>query len=494
MRIAPNKYIYFIFFADLNKKLINKKFKLLFISGLILLNFSLYISSEYLSIPKNRIKRRNDAVGFEYDKAKHFLYFYYYKGLFPLASLEKEKTFSKEGADYQIKEKGKKLIMEYKHWSRMGENARIFAFLPNAYLNGSPKNPSIKLFNAIIFVLGLIICFSRFHSVKLPLFGAILTILINLTPYYIYEVYFNQNIFHLLTSVLLIVIGINIKLLFNESISRWIFIIAIITGITISFFTEIRGEVSIILVSAFLIYIFSRSIKFVSKLFLIILLMGPFFITKHTIRTYFNYKFNATYKLVEKYGGHPYTGNSIMSHSIWLPVFCGLGDFDNKYGYEWNDTLAFSYATPILQKKYNYNIKYSGKYHLDNYYDEDHLYYIKFEEIPEFEEIIKDKVLNDIKSDPFWYLSILYKRILKILTRTLPFRYIVWILFPILFFLYKKRYWNFIKLFVVSLPLSINALIFYSNSCYNSIYPYILLTIFIYFLIKDGIILSSKWL
>ena len=31
---------------------------------------------------------------------------------------------------------------------------------------------------------------------------------------------------------------------------------------------------------------------------------------------------------------------TVAGHAFWYPVFCGLGDFDTKYGYEWNDRVG----------------------------------------------------------------------------------------------------------------------------------------------------------
>ena len=121
-------------------------------------NVSLYNIISVSGFPDS-IQSRKAASGFSMDKAEKFIYFYYYTGNFPLASLNENLLYSKEDAVKEIAENGEDLIMEYEHWSRLGEHVRIWAFLPNAYLRGSPENPSIKLFNSIIFTLSLIILF-----------------------------------------------------------------------------------------------------------------------------------------------------------------------------------------------------------------------------------------------------------------------------------------------------------------------------------------------
>ena len=73
------------------------------------------------------------------------------------------------------------------------------------------------------------------------------------------------------------------------------------------------------------------------------------FITKSSVKNYFDNNFNETYSLVKKNNGHVYDGGRISGHMLWHPIFCGLGDFDKKYGYKWNDRLAYEYAIPVLK-------------------------------------------------------------------------------------------------------------------------------------------------
>jgi len=164
------------------------------------------------------IQSRKDASGFSIESGQEFVYFYYYTDYFPLASLNKNKIYNKEAAYQEIKDEGENLVMEYKQWTRFGENGRIWAFLPNAIMKGSPENPSIRLFNSTLFTLSLIILFIGFYRIGFPLIGAIIVFAINFTPYFIYEVYANENIFSLLASTFFIVLGTSIhsKVYFNN--------------------------------------------------------------------------------------------------------------------------------------------------------------------------------------------------------------------------------------------------------------------------------------
>jgi len=429
---------------------------------IIVLNVSLYLYSRNHPIP--RIQSRDATSGFSHDKASHFIYFFYYTGYFPLATLNPAPEYSKQGAWKEIKENGNNLIMEYKHWSRLGENLRIIAYLPDAWINGSPQNPSIKAFNALIFTIALLSILFAFASIGKPLLGISLSVVTNITPFFIFEVYGRNNIFYLLASVFLIASAINIKFLTKEYKPRYYLLLPVFTGIITGFFSEIRGEVSAVLISVVLIYAMWNE-KIFKRIALIVLAGASFYLTKISIQKYFDYKFRQTYELVKKYGGHPYDGVRIKGHRFWHPVFCGLGDFDTKYGYKWNDTVAYNYAIPVLKKKYGLDLKYDGhSYALSEYYDKDSLYYKKFDDYDEYEEVVKEKVLSDIKNDPLWYVVILLKRIIRIFTHTVPFEDAGWITLFLFIWLWKQKKYSLVKFIIASLPLSITPFIIYSGS------------------------------
>ncbi|WP_344924343.1 hypothetical protein [Aquimarina addita] len=458
----------------------------------ILSSLGRYVSSD--SDPYQPKQTRLDASGFSHNRAYKFAYFYYYTGDFPLATIHNDLTYSKEGAINEINNRGKDLIMEYTHWSRLGESARILAYLPNAYLKGSPENPSIRLFNVLIFTISLLVLYFGFWNIKKPLFGFVLLVLISCTPFFLYEIYSRENIFALMASAFFIILGLNVQVLFLPTLNyfKTIFIAAFSGGI-LGFFSEFRNEISIVIVSLLLLYILSKTIKIVPKIVLILTIIFFFNSSKKYIRNHFAMKFEKTSHLVSSHKGHVYSGAKISGHNFWHPMFCGLGDFDTKYGYEWNDLKAYQYAIPILNKKYGMNIKYSGRYHTDDYYDEAGLYYKKPEELPNYEVIMKEKVLSDIKNDPVWYMEILCKRVIRTMTRTIPVPYLGWLLFPLAYFLIRRKYWDWIKLIVVSLPLSATSIIVHSGkgSTYNSLFVYFVLTIIViqayqYFKVKNN--------
>jgi hypothetical protein len=138
---------------------------------------------------------------------------------------------------------------------------------------------------------------------------------------------------------------------------------------------------------------------------------------------------------------------------------------------------------PILKNKYGIDVKYSGKLFLDEYYDSTRKYYKKFDEIEAYETICKDKVLNDIKKDPVWYVGILTKRfwnniiILSPVALSVAGLYLVLpfsglLILLLLIFLAIKKQYSYLLLLAFSLPVSLASFLIYSkdNITFNHVY------------------------
>lgn len=461
--------------------LLHKRKKIFFFIGLVFIIFSqvyffykIDVSVEY---------SRKDASGFSHDYGKEFIYFYYYLDLFPLTTSYSPIIYSREGALNNIREHGDSLLMEYGHWSRLGENVKILLYLPHAYINGSPSNPSIIPFNRIIFIMSLLAVYLAFWKFGFPLLGFCISILIGSNPFLLFETYGRENIFALMAVTTLFLLSLNFVFFKNPKKNIYMWILPILSGIIIATAAHIRAENSVLMISCLFVYFTIINFNKAHKFLLSVVLILSFISTKAIWQNYFDYKFQESYSLVKKAGGNTYDGHRYNSHTIWHPLFCGLGDYDTKYNYKWDDRVAYNYALPILKDKYDLNLDYSGGYGLNEYYDSEKKYYKKIELFNEYDEVIKDKVLTDISNDPIWYIEIIGKRIISVFKDTSP----VWlklasielklpinglwvIPFIILFLLWKK--WFELKLLVFSFPLATTSILFYSggDNTFNSIF------------------------
>jgi hypothetical protein len=450
-------------------------------TAIVILVAILYFLSFFVKY--SDVQTRRDASGFEHHYAARFFYFYYYTGHFPLATLDTNLTYSKEAAKSQIAQHGEQLIMEYQHWSRLGEHGRIWCYLPDAWLKGSAAQPTIRLFNALFFLLGLLSLYRAFYLLRKPAMGLIFCAAIICTPYFHFEVFRQTNIFALQSSVFFISAGLLLPFLSGQM--KFTFksmVLVLAASATVAFCSEIRNEISIVMACIGFILVLATDTQWKHKFILIALALFVFAGGKKLIHVYFDHKYQETKELVSAQGGHVYNGKKISGHKFWHPVFCGLGDYDRKYGYAWNDTVAYQYAMPILNGQYAMNLSYSGKLHTDNYYDSAHLYYIKFDEIPEYESIVKEKVLHTILSDPLWYMQIIFHRIIKICSTTLPFPFLGFVAVALSGLIIRRRQWFYLKLMLISLPLTATSLLIYSGggSTYNSLFGYMTVVIILY--------------
>lgn len=422
------------------------------------------------------MQARRDASGFSPHLAQRFHYFHYYTGHFPLATLKEDLVYTEEAARNEITEHGEHLIMEYRHWSRLGESARIFAYLPHAWVTGSARDPSIRLFNLLCFLAGSLVLYMGLARAGLQVLGTVLVLLVNLTPFFWYEVHSRENIFGLQASLLMFVIGLNARAL--VPVARPVagsLVAAALSGAALAFCAEVRNETMVVLVSLLLLLVLAPATRWWHRLATLAVVLFTYHQGRSAIKAHFDQQWEATTALVAEHGGHVYNGARIPGHRLWHPLFCGLGDFGQDRGYAWDDRVAYAYAVPILNERYGMNIRYSGLYHTDDHYDAAGLYYVKFDEIEAYEDVMREKVHGDLLAHPWWYAGILVKRILRVLTVTLPVPLAGWLLFPTAWAAWRMRRWELVRLLFIALPLSATPLFIYSGdgATYVSFFPYV---------------------
>jgi hypothetical protein len=209
---------------------------------------------------------------------------------------------------------------------------------------------------------------------------------------------------------------------------------------------------------------------------LLVALLGvSFFFVSYATRSFLDYKFRKAAAKVEEVGGSAYTGPRYFYHEFWHAVWCGLGDFDTKKGYVWKDIETFKFVQPKLQAMHPEE-KIPAYYHLDRTYDKAGKYPVFIGEISGYHDIVREKILSDIKSDPLWYLDILKKRVNRILSEATPVgiafkedawrvggRAVGWMWIPLFAFVLAARRWWYAKLMLFSWPLSISAIVVFSD-------------------------------
>ncbi len=144
-----------------------------------------------------------------------------------------------------------------------------------------------------------------------------------------------------------------------------------------------------------------------------------------TWTNYFEGKYREAYRVVKAAGGHAYDGPRQAHHFFWHVLWCGLGDFDDKYGYVFTDIGAISYAWPVMQRHHFEAegfppVRPDVAQALGTYWDEGGQYPRTPFETPEYIKLVRDKFLGDVLGDPWWFASIIGRRFAGLLSEGTP--------------------------------------------------------------------------
>ncbi len=435
-----------------------------------------------------------------------FVYFLYYLNLYPVASISTSRfEYSVEGARRAIAEQGHTLVMD-RYWTmRYGDLAKTYLYLPHVWLKGRPVRPRMLHANALGFTLALLALFAAFWSAEKTLLGVLLVALIGSNPFQVYQVYANNNVFGWPITVSVLLMALHVPLM-RDRPPRLLTALAIafLSGLLLGSVRQIRTEPVLVMVSALGVYLTATRLRYWLRLALVLILGGAFVWTSAAWARYFDTKYREAYRVVKAAGGHTYDGSRHPYHFFWHALWCGLGDFDLKYGYQWSDLSAIRYAWPVMQRR---GVTVNGfapvePDGLDSlttgvYWDRKGQYARTPFELPEYIEVARDKVLRDIHDDPLWYASIIGQRVKRLLSEgtpptlalgngsslsivslpraelrkggggavVVPPRQPLWgyLTLVVAVWLLVKRAWFHLKLLAFSLPLTVTALLVYSG-------------------------------
>ena len=379
---------------------------------------------------------RPDSVSSEYKVTnikglamqQPLVYFLYYMGVYPVATNPELYVFNKEAALDLVAKHGDQLMMEWGNpifsAVRLGDYVRILLYLPDAWLKGAPVSPSVIPSNIFGFIFSLCVLWTSFWWIGLPLLGTLLVLFFGSNPFQLNAVYVQENVFGWGITVCLILLALHAPLFGVQKRSpRYLFSIPIIAGIVLGTLHHIRSEGVTMIISCIASYVFLKQRTKLSRLTLIALFLLAFGTVDILWSGYFAVKIERAKHFVAAHGGHPHPVPNESHHNFWLPVWDGLGDFDAKYGHEWNDRKAHAMVKDVLEKKYNYKFP---RWNSDSYFFEDEFWdaakkYPKLPyEVPRYHSIIRKSVLDNIARDPMWYLQILLRRARRILTELTP--------------------------------------------------------------------------
>jgi len=357
----------------------------------------------------------------------------------------------------------------------------VFLTVLSAFIRGKFYPITISFVNLIFYIISFILFFLSFIRVKRYFLAFILPILSMYHPDIFKTVYLeNISVYPLLA--LILITAIYVPILFNKKLQKKEYWLRIIVSILLlNFFILIRGLAFPIILSIFLSILLYNPLKvkfykyFKYNLIRSIGVLAIFFITNEGIiftinkcQYYSAKKLNLPLKKEDikgRFRSHPFV------HSIW----CGLGDFGQDKGYQWNDRVAYAYAmsqdsvlksglqNPFEKQRYGTVFRKERTLGLIDYPYSD-----VFFDVKRYNSVLLDKIKTDIKSDPIWYLRILIKRFIKVMTNNC----ITWpacILFFTLVIIKRKEdiYLSYLKLFIIMSVLLSVPIFIYSKTYEN---------------------------
>ncbi len=404
--------------------------------ALFLWQFSLFFTSPGMGLEAHRL----DASSGVHRQDK-FLYFYYYLGYFPVASMRPNRTldYSPEGARREVEQFGEYLVTEYGHTTRYGELGKTFLLMPGAWLAGTPAVASFTPTNVLCFWIALAVTWVGFLRQGFPVLGGALVLLFGSNPFQLYEVYLHNNVFGFPISIGLILLTLHLPMLLDRPVGPVRFwLTPVFCGVLLASIRQVRSEPVALLAGCGLAYLFLSRTPWWKKRSLLVLLLISLQVTSVGWKALFGHKIEQARAFVTQAGSEPFPGPREQHHTIAHPVWCGLGDFDTRYGYAFDDRVAWRYALPILRSEYGVDAPpYEGQayFYPNEFWDERQFYYKTPEELPHYYEVLQRKMVHDMTTDPLWYLEILAKRALRILSRTSE----VWVAGPGFHYGYRGR-------------------------------------------------------
>ncbi|MBI3307478.1 MAG: hypothetical protein HYZ84_06720 [Candidatus Omnitrophica bacterium] len=349
------------------------------IIGIILWQVGFYIQHDRL----DSSYRNRASLGTNWQP--HFVFFYV-TGLFPVRSLSSNPLPSG-------KENLLQLIHEYPQsitaWTIPNERLSLYFYYPSTWLRGSPYQADLRITNAAAFILSLVFLYIGCWYAGLEILGIFLVLLLGSNPYELFEIYSNQNVFGWPILASLLILTPFLPILWARPLPRhYGWLTALAAGIVTGSARHIRPESLAMILAAATGFFWMVKISWKRKIFLAFLCLFSFMLTSKGWEYHWTNLQSKTHAVLAEAGVKiSQKTPEPVYHVFWMSVLEGLGDFDTKYGYLWDDRVSYA-----LAQKYK---------------------------LPPCEACRK-KILSDLSKDPGWFLTILAKRTWRILAENTP--------------------------------------------------------------------------
>jgi hypothetical protein len=322
-----------------------------------------------------------------------------------------------------------------------------------------------------------------------PWLGVALVVLLGSNPFQLFEAYRRENVFGWPIAVFCLLLAALIPLLARRATARYAWAVAIASGVVVGTALHIRVENGAMLLTVAFGFLIAPGLRVPRRAALVAVACLACGTTWIAWERYFEHKWSEATEVVTRAGGHPYVWQRTSGHEVWWTIWAGLGDFDTKYGYSYDDNDGIAYAQRVVKARYGEDLPWwfpadQRERTSADYFDAARIYYRHPMQSPHFMDVLREKVVHDITADPGWYAGILLHRTWRILTHTTPLQLFVtskwqlpipfagYLVLPVALLALWRRDRLALGVIVCSLPLSLTAFAIYSlhNFTYYSVY------------------------
>jgi hypothetical protein len=430
-----------------------------------------------VSLESRRPYAMNASMGLCPD-AFYFFYFFHHYGVYPVGALEVPRLGpTRREADRFVAEHGDRLRMDF-GWPvntpRFGDHGKLFLFCPDVLVRGDPGHPSAIPFNEILFIVSLVALVCAFWREGHGLLGALIVLLVGSDPFQILETYGRGNVFSIPISVTVLALATHLRFLTRRAgVDAIAWGIALASGVALASVREVRAEAAVVAASVLATYLTARA-PFLKRSLLAAAFLAALVITGLAWTRYWTDRFAQAERFVTRSGGEVFRPSNDTHHAFWHAIACGLGDFGADRGFQWDDQASFRWATtrdPVSNPD-PIPFHYVRGYYLEETYDGVH--HVAPTDLPEYNRLVRSRVLTEIRHHPWWYAGVLLQRLLAIQRDATPAALSLgsitigvpgagWLTAPVLLFLLWRRRYLHASLVLFVLPLSAVALLVYSG-------------------------------
>jgi hypothetical protein len=419
-----------------------------------------------------------------------FFFFRYHLGLYPLASELPASEDTKAEAERLLQSTApEKLYQEEGLTFRSGDHGRIHLFYIDKLLGGDTRKPSLISANRLAFILALDCLFFAAWWIDFTGLGLLLVLVFGSNPLQLYAAYAQENYFSWPITAMILALALHLPLLRPAPSSRTYLLIApVVTGLLLAGIRTWRSEPASLLASAVMTYVLAYGVSRRRKLAAVLLLVSCFSLGNKAYERAILAKIERTKQVLHERNVPTYDGPTIFHHEFWHPMWCGLGDFDTSHGYTWEDRKAYQFALPLLEQRAGRKLPLDPtRWMQQELLGQSPRYHAIFSDTSGYHEVLRDKILSDIRREPLWYVRILWKRVSRILSEGTPIRLELgsagnppsvtanaktssqpsslfgWLAIPLGIALWRVRRGFYTKLLLFTLPLCIPAILVYSG-------------------------------